>query len=104
MSLPLDPTADLAAATDAMLAALRPVHGPCAALPGETEDGKAWIVFRPVTHHATDNAQALLTVEPHAGGYAVIDDGDGDAVVSTGLTPAEAIWAAVEALRLSRAA
>lgn len=92
-----DPTADLKAAEDALLAVLKLYHGPCVAQASAQEENE-FVTFRPWHIGSTS---AILTLEPHRDGYAVVAGSDSDAMLGIGETPSEAAWRAVEALDTS---
>jgi len=95
MPTSFDPTADLDAAKEALLAVLKLVHGPCVAHAGAPNEDRDTIAFR---RWQIGSAVPLLRLVPHKHGYAVIAGREADAMVGIGETPADAMWRAVEAL------
>ena len=84
----------MAAATDALQAALIPLHGPTK-------------VFRAVTDQDQDRpyvsflaaGRMVLSVEPYGHGWAALWDSSEDNILAVGETPLEAMRQAVKALR-----
>jgi hypothetical protein len=98
-----DPTADLSAATSALLAALVPHYGPCEHFTDLTDGGKVYLSFHTVSRGITDGVH-LLTVDPEGDEHVVIDHRNGDAELARGATPSEAMGRAVEILGRLKAA